>query len=295
MINSMTGFGRSEVLDEKHRITVEIKSVNNRYLDLNIKMPRKFNALDVKIRNTLKDYMKRGKVDVFINYEDFSKTDTSVTYNASIAEEYLRHIKEMAEQFSISDEISAAALSRYPEVFTMEEVPQDEEELWALLEQALRQAGASFADARKKEGDFLEHDLMEKLDVMEKDVAFIETRAPEIVEAYKEKLRVKVAELLEDKQIDEGRLLTEVTLFADKIAVDEELVRLKSHILATRQTILAGDDKEGVGRKLDFLAQEMNREANTILSKSNDAAIADNAISLKTGIEKVREQIQNVE
>lgn len=295
MINSMTGFGRSEVLDEKHKITVEIKSVNNRYLDLNIKMPRKFNALDVKIRNTLKDYMKRGKVDVFINYEDFSKTDTSVTYNAQIAEEYLRHIKEMAKQFSISDEVSAAALSRYPEVFTMEEVAQDEEELWALLEQGLRQAGSSFADARKKEGDFLEQDLLEKLNQMEEDVAFIEERAPQIVSAYKEKLRTKVAELLEDKQIDEARLLTEVTLFADKIAVDEELVRLKSHIRATKETIEQGDDREGVGRKLDFLAQEMNREANTILSKSNDAAIADNAISLKTGIEKVREQIQNVE
>lgn len=295
MINSMTGFGRSEVSDDKHKITVEIKSVNNRYLDLNIKMPRRFNALDSEIRNTLKQFMKRGKVDVFINYEDFSKTDTSVRYNASIAGEYLAHIKEMAEAFHLSEEVSAAALSRYPEVFTMEEVPQDEEELWALLEQGLQQAGASFADARKKEGAFLEKDLLEKLDVMERDVQFIEERAPQIVEAYKDKLRMKVSELLQDKQIDEARLLTEVTLFADKIAVDEELVRLKSHIKTTKETILKGDDKEGVGRKLDFLAQELNREANTILSKSNDVDIADNAISLKTGIEKVREQIQNVE
>ena len=295
MINSMTGFGRSEVSDDRHKITVEIKSVNNRYLDLNIKMPRKFNALDTKIRNTLKRFMKRGKVDVFISYEDFSKTDTAVKYNAQIAEEYLKNIRTMAEAFSLSDDVSAATLSRYPEVFTMEEVPQDEAELWALLEQALKQAGDSFATARKTEGDFLEKDLLEKLDQMETNVAFITERAPQIVETYKEKLRAKVQDLLDDKQIDEARLLTEVTLFADKIAIDEELVRLRSHVEATRQTILKGDDKEGVGRKLDFLAQEMNREANTILSKSTDADLADTAIDLKTGIEKIREQIQNVE
>ena len=295
MIKSMTGFGRSEVSDDRHKITVEIKSVNNRYLDLNIKMPRKFNALDTKIRNTLKRFMKRGKVDVFISYEDFSKTDTAVKYNAQIAEEYLKNIRTMAEAFSLSDDVSAATLSRYPEVFTMEEVPQDEAELWALLEQGLKQAGESFAAARKTEGDFLEKDLLEKLDQMETNVAFITERAPQIVETYKEKLRAKVQDLLGDKQIDEARLLTEVTLFADKIAIDEELVRLRSHVEATRQTILKGDDKEGVGRKLDFLAQEMNREANTILSKSTDADLADTAIDLKTGIEKIREQIQNVE
>ena len=295
MIYSMTGFGRSEVSDDKRKITVEIKSVNNRYLDLGIKMPRKFNVFDAQIRNTLKQFMKRGKTDVFITYDDFSKTDTGVKYNAGIAAEYYAHLKTIAKEFELPEEISASALSRYPEVLTTEEAPQDEDALWELLEKALCEAGKMFAVSREREGAFLQKDLLEKMDAMRRDVDLITERSPVIIEEYKKKLKEKVKDLLQDKQIEESRLLTEVTLFADKVAVDEELVRLNSHIEAVRTALETGDEKEGIGRRLDFLAQEMNREANTILSKSTDVTIADSAINLKTGIEKVREQIQNIE
>ncbi|MCR5344279.1 MAG: YicC family protein [Butyrivibrio sp.] len=295
MVFSMTGYGRSEVADEKHKFTVEMKSVNNRYLDINIKMPKKFNALESKIRNELKTFVKRGKVDVFITYEDFSEADTRVRYNKEIAAEYLQYLKQMSEDFGIDNDIRVSSLSKYPDVFSMEDMELDEEELWGSLKKAIDGAGEEFAAARKKEGEFLHKDLDEKLAGMLESVEFITERSPVIIEEYRNKLRDKVKELLEDKAVDENRLIMEVTLYADKVCVDEELVRLRSHIKAMRDTLNKGDDKEGIGRKLDFLAQEMNRESNTILSKSTDLEISDKGISLKTDVEKVREQIQNIE
>lgn len=295
MVNSMTGFGRSEITEGDKKITVELKSVNNRYLDLNIKMPKKFNAFEADIRSELKKYMKRGKVDVFISYDNFAQTDSKVKYNKEIAKEYLTYLRQMAVDFGLDDDVRISSLSKYPEVLTMEDVEIDEDEIWNILKKAINEAAQQFTDARTKEGEFLKKDLFEKLDEMKESVDFITERSPIIIDEYKAKLREKVYDLLEDKQVDENRLVMEVTLFADKICVDEELVRLNSHIKQTREILEKGDDKEGIGRKLDFMAQEMNREANTILSKSTDLEISNRGIILKTDIEKVREQIQNIE
>jgi uncharacterized protein (TIGR00255 family) len=291
----MTGFGRCEVTEGQRKYTVELKSVNNRYLDLGLKMPKKFNAFEAAIRSELKNYMKRGKVDVFISYEDFSESDSRVKYNKAIAEEYFKYLNEMASDFGLDNDIRISVLSKFPEVFTMEEEELDEEEVWSGLQKAINGAGKQFMESRAKEGEFLCKDLTEKLDGMLENVEYITERSPEIIQEYKTKLREKIADLLEDKQVDENRLAMEVTIYADKVCVDEELTRLRSHIKATKETLLNGDDKDGIGRKLDFLAQEMNREANTILSKSTDLKISDRGIALKTDIEKVREQIQNIE
>jgi uncharacterized protein (TIGR00255 family) len=258
-------------------------------------MPKKFNAFESAIRSELKSYMKRGKVDVFISYEDFSESETKVKYNKAIAGEYYAYLKEMAEDFGLDNDVRISVLSRFPEVFTMEEEELDEEEVWNGIKKAVNQAGKQFMESRAKEGEFLTTDLNSKLDGMYENVEYIEERSPEIITEYKAKLREKIADLLEDKQVDENRLAMEVTIYADKVCVDEEITRLKSHIKATKETLAAGDDKDGIGRKLDFLAQEMNREANTILSKSTDLKISDRGIALKTDIEKVREQIQNIE
>lgn len=292
MIKSMTGFGRAEVTDENRKFTVEIKSVNHRYLDVGIKMPKKLNFFESAIRNLLKEYIERGKVDVFISYEDYTEDNYALKYNEDIAAQYLAHLKAMSEKFGIENDIRVSTLSRYPEVFTMEEQSIDEKELWAVLERALRGAAEQFVQSRIVEGERLRSDMIEKLDGMLTYVDFIEERSPIILQEYRARLEEKVKELLGDKQLDDARIATEVTIFADKICVDEETVRLRSHIQSTKDTLNAGG---GIGRKLDFIAQEMNREANTILSKANDLKISDIGINLKTDIEKVREQIQNIE
>ena len=292
MIKSMTGFGRCEVQEAERKITVEMKSVNHRYLDVAIKMPKKLNFFEAAIRNELKNYIQRGKVDIFIAYEDYTDTNVCVKYNKELAAEYMGYLNQMAEDFQMDNDVRVSTLSRYPEVLTMEEQTIDEEKLWQLLSKAIKGAAEGFVNTRIKEGENLREDLIGKLDGMLKLVDFITERSPQIIAEYKQKLEDKVKELLEDAKVDENRLLMEVTIFADRVCVDEELVRLRSHIETTRDTLLKGGS---IGRKLDFIAQEMNREANTILSKSNDLEISNHAIELKTEIEKVREQIQNIE
>ena len=292
MIKSMTGFGRCEKVTEEYKLSVEMKAVNHRYLDMSIKMPKKFNYFEAGIRNLLKNDIQRGKVDVFINYEDYTENKMSLKYNASLAAEYMEYFKKMEEQFGIANDIKVSVLSRMPEVLTMEEVPDDEDSMWKILSEVVEEAADSFVESRVREGEHLKNDLLGKLDYMLEQVAFIEERSPRVVAEYRMKLEEKVHEVLESASIDEGRIATEVTIFADKICVDEETVRLRSHIEHTRKELLAGGS---VGRKLDFIAQEMNREANTILSKANDLEISEHAIILKTEIEKVREQIQNIE
>ena len=292
MIKSMTSFGRCEKVIEEYKFSVEMKAVNHRYLDMSIKMPKKFNYFEAGIRNLLKNDIQRGKVDVFINYEDYTENKMSLKYNASLAAEYMEYFKKMEEQFGIANDIKVSVLSRMPEVLTMEEVPDDEDSMWKILSEVVEEAADSFVESRVREGEHLKNDLLGKLDYMLEQVAFIEERSPRVVAEYRMKLEEKVHELLESASIDEGRIATEVTIFADKICVDEETVRLRSHIEHTRKELLAGGS---VGRKLDFIAQEMNREANTILSKANDLEISEHAIILKTEIEKVREQIQNIE
>lgn len=292
MIKSMTGFGRCEIAEGERKFTVEMKSVNHRYLDVNIKMPKKLSFFESSIRNELKKYVQRGKIDIFITYEDFSENNVCIKYNRDIAAEYLTYLRSMAEEFSLDDDIRVSTLSRYPEVFSMEEQMVDEEEIWKVLSKAIDGAAEEFVATRVKEGQNLSDDLLAKLDEMLTHVAFIEERSPQIITEYREKLQERVQEMLKDVAVDEARLVTEVTVFADKVCVDEEIVRLKSHIEATRQTLLEGGS---IGRKLDFIAQEMNREANTILSKTTDLEISNRGIELKTEIEKVREQIQNIE
>lgn len=292
MIKSMTGFGRCEVAEEQRKFTVELKGVNHRYLDVNIRMPKKLNFFETSIRNLLKQYAQRGKVDIFITYEDTSENQVSLKYNPTLAAEYLTYFKQMEESFGLDNDIRVSTLSRYPEVFTMEEQVIDEEELWNGLEKALKGAFAQFVETRIVEGENLKKDLIAKLDELLEIVAQIEERSPQILAEYRTKLENKVKELLENTQLDESRIAAEVVIFADKICTDEETVRLRSHIEHMKATL---EMAEGIGRKLDFIAQEMNREANTILSKANDLATSNFGIDLKTGIEKVREQIQNIE
>ena len=292
MIKSMTGFGSAEVITKERKITVELKSVNHRYLDLSIKMPRKLVFLEGAIRNLMKTYMQRGKVDVFITYEDYTLSCGALKYNKELAGEYLAYIRQMAEEFGLENDVKAGALSRYPDVLTMEEQSVDEDALWAVLEAPLREACEKFAQSRAREGENLKNDLIAKLDALDEKVSQVEARSPEVVDSYREKLEAKVHELLEDSQIEDSRIAAEVVLFSDKICNDEETVRLHSHIQGMKKML---EEKEGIGRKLDFMAQEMNREANTILSKSSDLIISNIAIDLKTEIEKIREQVQNVE
>lgn len=293
MIRSMTGFGHGEVSNDKNqKVTVEMKSVNHRYCDISLKLPKKLAMFEANIRNIMKEYASRGKIDIYVSYEDLSETAVSLHYNQAMAEEYMQVFKKMQEDFNIETKITAEALAKYPEVVTIEEVQQDEEVWWELLEAALRQAAEKFVETRTIEGENLKRDLLGKLDQMAADVTFIEERSPQIIAEYRSKLEEKVKEFLEDSTIEENRIAAEVTLYADKIAVDEEIVRLQSHI-SSMTDVLESD--ESIGRKLDFMAQEMNREANTILSKSSDVDLADHAIELKTNVEKVREQIQNIE
>lgn len=293
MIKSMTGFGRCEVQDESRKFTVEMKSVNHRYLDANIRMPKKLNFFETAIRSLLKQSVQRGKVDIFITYEDLSEQQVSLKYNEVLAAEYLSYFEKMQEKFSLENDIRVSTLSRYPEVLTMEEQVVDEEKLWKGLKKALDGAIRQFVETRTSEGEHLREDLIEKLDNMLKLVGCIEERSPQIIAEYRDKLETKVKELLADTQIEDSRIAAEVVIFADKICTDEEVVRLKSHIVHMKETLVSDDS--GIGRKLDFIAQEMNREANTILSKANDLEISNIGIELKTEIEKVREQIQNIE
>lgn len=292
MLKSMTGFGRCELETKEYKLSVEMKAVNHRYLDLSIKMPKRLNYFEAAIRTLLKQYIQRGKVDLFISYEDYTENRMALKYNSALAEEYAGYFRRMAGQFGIPNDMTVMSLARCPEVFSMEQQPEDEEQLWQILEKGIREAADRFVETRNREGEALKTDLLGKLQFMESLVDKIETRSPSILEDYRGRLETKVRELLGEKAVDDSRILTEVAVFADKICTDEEAVRLRSHIEATRKELLAGGS---VGRKLDFIAQEMNREANTILSKANDLEVSDTAIALKTEIEKVREQIQNIE
>ena len=293
MIKSMTGFGRCEIVNEDAKITVEMKAVNHRYLDLGIKMPRRFNVYESAIRAKIKELgVERGKVDVFINCEDYKEEQGTLKFNAALAQEYVSVFQRMQEELGVENDLRASTLARMPEVLTIEQEEDDEEELWQMLQDGICGAVENFNQTRIKEGENLKRDLIGKLDQMEEVVNQIESRSPGVMQEYRERITAKVTEFLENTSVDDSRIAAEVTLFADKVCTDEETVRLHSHIHMMKDTLLSGGS---LGRKLDFLAQEMNREANTILSKANDLQVSELGISLKTEIEKVREQIQNIE
>lgn len=293
MANSMTGYGRAEVSAEGRKFTTEIKSVNNRYLDLNIRLPRQLNPFEAKIREELKKTIHRGKVDVYISCENLEDQGTKVRYNRTLAGEYLQSIRSISEDYGLPMNLSAERLSQYPEVLVLETADEVNEELPLPLLASVQKAAEQFSEARAREGAFITEDLLRKLDGLQEGVEKIRANAPVILEKYRAGLYARMKEILQDTQIDETRILQEAALYSDKICVDEEMVRLESHIRAVRAELCKSD--ESVGRKLDFLAQELNREANTILSKTDNAESADIAIGLKTEIEKIREQIQNLE
>ena len=292
MLKSMTGFGRCELSEDGKKISVEMKSVNHRYCEIGLRMPKKLNYYESLIRNTIKQYANRGKIDVFISYEDEKEGLAGIRYNRELAATYVGYIRQMAEEFGLSADISAAGLARMQDVIVNDDSAGDEEQLKSLVERAVTGACEKFVETRLAEGEHLKQDIFAKLDGLLEGVAFIEQRSPEIVEEYRGKLNAKIREVLGDTQIDQNVLATELVIYADKICTDEETVRLRAHIKNMKETLNVATN---IGRKLDFIAQEMNREANTILSKANDMQVSDTAINLKTEIEKIREQIQNIE
>lgn len=292
MIYSMTGFGRGEHVASDRKMIVEMKSVNHRYCDVNVRLPRKLNFLENDIKAYVKKRLSRGKVDVYLTYEDNSVKKESLKFNESLAAEYLEQFKRMAQRFGLENDIKVSHISKYPDVLVVEEQEDDQDLLWEILRVALDASIEKMLITRNTEGDLLKADIYTKLDIMTSALVEIEKQAPLVVIAYKEKLENRLNELMTKAQVDEERLAVEVAIFADKCCVDEEIVRLQSHIEHVRGTL---ELDQPIGRKLDFLSQEMNREANTILSKANSILVSNHALELKTEIEKIREQIQNIE
>ncbi len=292
MVKSMTGYGKGVAENADTKVTIEMKSVNHRYLDLSIKLPKKLNFLEQAVRNKISSTISRGKVDLYITLEEHSDVSYQVSVNEAMAKKYFDSISSMADAIGVANDIKASHIVRLPDVIELVETDADEDSLKDLVFEALEACLMQFVASRVTEGGRIEADLLSKMEEMTGLVAQLEDKSPAIIEEYKRKLTDKISELLDDNHIDESRIAQEVTIYADKVCIDEEMVRLKSHVAETKDTLKL--DAE-VGRKLDFLAQELNREANTILSKSTNAEVADIGISLKTLIEKVREQIQNIE
>ncbi len=292
MLKSMTGFGRYELNEDGKKITVEMKSVNHRYCEISMRMPKKLNFFETGIRTLIRKYANRGKIDVFITYEDENEGAQCVRYNRDVAAEYVRYMTQMAEDFALTPEISVTSLARMQDVLTTDELAMDEDKTWELLERAVTGACEKFVATRLAEGEHLRQDIFAKLDGMLAGIDAVEERSPQIVAEHRNRLMAKIQELLGDTQVNPQVLATELVIFTDKMCTDEETVRLRAHIQSMKDTLTVAVN---IGRKLDFIAQEMNREANTILSKANDLTVSNIAIELKTEIEKIREQIQNIE
>ena len=294
MIKSMTGFGRSEYSDGKRNIICEIRSVNHRYSDITVKMPRRYSFAEVKIKQTVKEKLVRGKVDVSINVENLTENDVVIKLNQLAAGQYYENLKELKEQFGLSGEIDLSLMAGMPDVLKAVPDVEDEDELTKAILVPVAEASANLEKMRAIEGARLADDLIKKGETIKGILDQIEERSPLVVKDYMEKLRARIAELLDGAaEIPEDRILTEAAIFADKCAIDEEITRLNSHLLQLK-SILTGSEST-VGKKLDFLVQEMNREANTIGSKANDITITNHMLNIKSEIEKIREQVQNIE
>ncbi len=292
MIKSMTGFGRVQDTVDGMNVTVELRSVNHRYFEFTAKVPRTYGFLEEKLKTFTNSLVSRGKVECYVAVEQLEESETTVSVNASLAKGYVDALRQLSEMFDLSVDVSAAALSRYPDVLVLQKTAADEERIWNAVRSVAEKAVRRFIEMRETEGAKLKADILSRADTILEHVAFVETRSPQTVKEYNEKLKQRMEELLGNTQIDEQRLLTEAAIFADKIAVDEETVRLRSHISQLR-TFMEAD--EPIGRKLDFLVQEINREANTIGSKAQDVEIAKRVIAVKAEVEKIREQVQNIE
>ena len=292
MIRSMTGYGSAKGSCCGLELSIELKSVNNRYLDCSVRLPRSFLFAEEAVKSRVQSHISRGKVDVFVSVDSSAADDVRVRVNEPLAAEYIRAVQSIAERFSLDDALNALAVSRLPDVLSVEKRDADADVVGAAIAEITEQALQSFDAMRDREGEKLREDISARLDTVEGYVAQVEQRSPETVREYRERLYKKMSEVLQNTALDEQRILLEAGIFADKVAVDEETVRLRSHLSQMRAMLETGSP---IGRKMDFLIQEFNRESNTIGSKCNDSVVTGIVIELKSEIEKIREQIQNIE
>lgn len=292
MIRSMTGYGSAEEILGGRNIRVEIKSVNHRYFEYTARVPRSCGFLEDRLKRLLSGAISRGKVEVGVTIQTVEGVDEEISINRDVVKNYVEALRSVKNEFDLTDDLSLSSIAKLPDVFTVVKAETDEEALWSDIESVAKKALAAFVEGREAEGERLKADVLQKIAFIEEKVSFIEERSPETVKEYRARLYDKMREVLENNQIDEGRILQEAAVYADKVAVDEETVRLRSHMQELRKTL---DKSEPIGKSLDFRIQEVNRETNTIGSKCSDAAIADTVIEMKNTIEKIREQIQNIE
>lgn len=292
MLKSMTGYGRNEAIQGGKKIMCEIKSVNHRYSDYSVKVPKYYGFLEDKVREFASKHISRGKVDIYVGIESYAEADKEIVVNTELAKSYIDALCKLRDEFGLCDDITVNSVARYPDIFVQERKEEDEEEIWENVKTVLEPAIASFTAMREREGERIQKDLEQRVEYMKTLADRIDERSPETVEEYKERLYSKIKAVLEDREIDDARILTEVAIFADKVAVNEEMVRLSSHFDEFYGICASG---EPAGRKLDFLIQEINREINTTGSKASDIEIAKIVVDLKAETEKLREQIQNIE
>lgn len=292
MIKSMTGFGRGVAEDEKRSFRVEIRGVNHRYLDLNLRIPKSLMGLEEKMKKIISASVSRGKIDVFVTYQNFSKEEQEVLYNHDLAGQYVNVLEQMSKEYSLDGKPSISLLTTFPDVLYTKEKEENEEEIWELLEKALVESVSSMVEMKVREGKALKLDLLEKANTIRNYIEMIKVMDREVIPKYKERLEERIASLLQTIPVDENRLALEIAMYTDKASIDEEITRLNSHMNQMEKFL---EEDEPVGRKLDFLAQEMNREANTIASKSVDLEITNTVLQIKNEIEKIREQMQNIE
>ncbi|GAA0861065.1 YicC/YloC family endoribonuclease [Paraclostridium tenue] len=293
MAISMTGFGRGEYKNDNYHFTVECRTINHKYVDINIRLPRKISFLEDKIRNVVKEYVKRGRVDLYIKLDLIGSEDVNLKFDEKLASEYVNILNNIKSTFNLQDDITVMNIAKFPDIIKSEEKEEDEDLLWSMLKVALDDCLAKLKDMRKEEGIKLSNDIDMRCDLLKDYIEQIENYSYNVVNEYKEKLNNRIAEILDNPSlVDENRLAQEVAIYADKCSITEEIVRFKSHILQLKKTI---HKDESIGRKIDFLIQEMNRETNTIGSKSSDLNITNLVVEIKSELEKIREQIQNVE
>jgi len=292
MIRSMTGFGRGNSEKDGKSFTIEIKSVNHRYFETNIRMPRVLIAFEDKIRKIIGEKVKRGKLDVFVTQGNYDKEDVEAYLNEKLADSYMNCFRLLKDKYDLRDDISVTSIARLPEVVTLKQKEEDISEAFEQIEESLTEALEALLFMREREGEKLLEDVISKCELINGLVEKVQERAPFVVCEYKEKLTQRLNALHKEVEFDENRVAMEVAIFADKAGIDEEIVRLKSHIVQMKETLILD---EPIGRKLDFIIQEMNRETNTIASKANDLEILNTVINMKSEIEKIREQIQNIE
>jgi uncharacterized protein (TIGR00255 family) len=293
MAISMTGFGRGEYKDDNYYFLVECKTINHKYSDINIRMPRKILFLEEKVRNIAKNYIRRGRADIYIKFEILGNEDVNLKLDENLAAQYVDILKKLKDKFDLVDDISVMSVAKFPDVVSTEEKEEDEDLIWSKLNEALEETFIKLKEMRSEEGSKLAEDISMRCDFLSKYIEDIEGFSERVVEDYKEKLNARINDLVDDPSvIDESRLAQEVAIFADKSSITEEIVRFKSHIDQLKKTVVKN---ESIGRKIDFLIQEMNRETNTIGSKSSDLNITNLVVEVKSELEKIREQIQNIE